>query len=124
VDELDKTKQMTGRKTETLVVGGGEVELTLRPLTIAQCMDVSEMEFQNGYAETLHETHLAAVRCGYTGTKEDLSHIIEGDEIIAAEEALHKLSPLLMGRARAMALAIAGVMPVPPTDSLPEGSGE
>ena len=123
---VEQIAEIIGRKTETVMVGGGEVTLRLRPMRLVDYIELGQQDFATSLESLLYQAHVCAVRGGFEGTKEELAGLIEGDEIIALEQAVETLAPLLMARGRArMGLAPAETdAAADATSRVPTGDGE
>lgn len=89
----EELAEAIGLKSVVVVVNGGNDTITLRPLSLKQQIELrrKDLPTQEEYlAAALYE---AAKRGGYQGTPDELADMIEGDEILAASEALVSLSP-------------------------------
>lgn len=80
----------------------GPVKITLRPLSLAAMVELSQTDFETAAAELLRTLYLSAKRGGYEGNPGEFGELLEGDEVLAAREELEKLAPLSARAGRLM----------------------
>lgn len=95
-----------GRKQFTMKVGGGSSELTFRPLSIGQRVELEQRTFTGENDATMWVLFASAQRGGYPGTIEEFAELLEGDEIIEASEKLGELTPLTTAAGKQMVEAM------------------
>ena len=100
--DREQLAEVLGIKSHTMKVNGGAAEITLRPLSLANQVELAKTEFASDVEQTLRALYLSAKRGGFSGTEEQLAEWMEGDEILEAGDALEKLAPLSAREGRRM----------------------
>lgn len=109
--------EILGMKRATLMVSGGTVEITLRPLTMRQQTEASQQNFATEQTALEWVLYQSAKRGGFEGTQDEFADLLEGDEVLQAAEVYGSLCPLTV-----QAVATVMLPPSPETDS--DSSGD